>query len=216
MKGRYGSTSFLPLKKKGGFQGKIQSELCLTKEQAKQVYDKIESGEEVKIRKTMQQNTSISPKQVPARKDVNQYKKALMSDRDMIKSNSQMEQWSILSDTIVYVKLEDNDIMNGIHIKLIDYRDHKRMYRKMGKEEGEQLNIDFGEKKLILIETLFVEEISGMAIIKIIDQGQKTLMMLKLKYLRNKATLDITNNTRETVIFDKTSIGILDLRSLGY
>ena len=29
--------------------------------------------------------------------------------------------------------------------------------------------------------------------------------------------LDITNNTRETVIFDrKTSIGILDLRSLGY
>ena len=41
--------------------------------------------------------------------------------------------------------------------------------------------------------------------------------MLKLKFIRNKATLDITNNTRETVIFDKkTSIGILDLRSLGY
>ena len=29
--------------------------------------------------------------------------------------------------------------------------------------------------------------------------------------------LDITNNSRETIIFDKkTSIGILDLRSLGY
>ena len=42
-------------------------------------------------------------------------------------------------------------------------------------------------------------------------------MMLKLKFIRNKATLDITNNTRETIIFDKkTSIGILDLRSLGY
>ena len=144
MKGRNGSTSFLPLKKNGGFQGKIQSELCLTKEQAKQVYDKIESGEEVKIRKIMQQNTSILPKQVTARKDVNQYKKALLSDRNMIKSNSQMEQWSILSDNIVYVKIEDNDIMNGIDIKPIDYRDHKRMYRKMGKEEGEWLNIDFG------------------------------------------------------------------------
>ena len=35
----------LHLKKKGGLQGKIQSELCLTKEQAKQIYDKIESGE---------------------------------------------------------------------------------------------------------------------------------------------------------------------------
>ena len=42
-------------------------------------------------------------------------------------------------------------------------------------------------------------------------------IMLKLKFIRNKAMLDITNNTRETIIFDKkTSIGILDLRSLGY
>ena len=145
MKGRNGSTSFLPLKKKGGLQGKIQPELCLTKEKAKQIYDKIESGKEVKIRKIIQQNTSILPKQVTARKDVNQYKKAFLSDRNMIKSNSQMEQWSILSINIVYVKSEDNDIMNGIDIKLIDYRDHKRMHRKMGKEEGEQLNIDFGE-----------------------------------------------------------------------
>ena len=54
-----------------------------------------------------------------------------------------------------------------------------------------------------------------MAIVKIIDQGQKMPMMLK--FIRNKATLDITNNTRETVIFDKkTSIGILDFRSLRY
>ena len=62
-----------------------------------------------------------------------------------------------------------------------------------------------------------MEEISGMAIVKIIDQGQKTPMMLKLKFIRNKATFDITNNMRETLIFDKkTTIGILDLRSLGY
>ena len=81
----------------------------------------------------------------------------------------------------------------------------------------EQVIAKLGEKKLILIEAPFIEEISGMAIVKIIDQGQKTPMMLKLKFIRNKATLDITNNTRETVIFDKKmSIGILDLRSLGY
>ena len=81
----------------------------------------------------------------------------------------------------------------------------------------EQVFVKPGEKKLIPIEALFVEEISGMAIVKIIDQGQKTLMMLKLKFIRNKAMLDITNNTRETVIFDKKmSIGLLDLRSLGY
>ena len=61
-----------------------------------------------------------------------------------------MEQWSILSDNIVYVKSEDNDIMNGIGIKSIDYREHKRMYRKMGKEEGEWLDIDFGESPEIM------------------------------------------------------------------
>ena len=67
------------------------------------------------------------------------------------------------------------------------------------------------------IESLFVEEISGMAIVKIIDQGQKTQMMLKLKFIWNNAMLDITNNMRETLIFDRrTMIGILDLRSLGY
>ena len=407
MKGRNGSTSFLPSKKKGGLQEKIPSEQCLTKEQTKQIYDKVELGEEVKIRKLVQQNTSISPKQVTFANDVNQYEKALLSDRNMKRSNSQMEQWSILSNNIVYVKSEDNDIMNGINIKSIDYREHKKMYRKMGKEE-QQLDIDFGEsleimrsrymdvydeiyaevvttsrfdenvdlsmtylgridmkreevmkaeesfpiseqgfvmgkllngeecqilfdtgasklymlksyylrckslhnlpkfasktqriqvgngqyvgvlfvilviveinehrlevftlvseifdnvdmvlgiknlfelegvidsressfrflsrsipifpreqvivkpgeKKLILIEAPFIEEISGMAIVKILDQGQKMPMMLKLKFIRNKATLDITNNTREKVIFDKkTSIGILGLRSLGY
>ena len=81
----------------------------------------------------------------------------------------------------------------------------------------EQVIVKPGEKKLTLIESPFIEEISGMAIVKIIDQGQKMPMMLKIKFIRNKATLDITNNTRETIIFDKKmSIVILDLRSLGY
>ena len=81
--------------------------------------------------------------------DVNQYEKALLNDRNMRRSNAQMEQWSILSDNIVYVKSEDSDIMNGID-RSIDYREHKRMYRKMGKEGGERLDIDFGESPEIM------------------------------------------------------------------
>ena len=102
MKGRNGSTSFLPLNKKGGLQRKIPSEQCLTKEQMKQIYDKVELGEKVKIRKLDQCNAPISPKQVTFTNDVNQYEKALSSDRNVRRSNSQMEQWSILSDNIVY------------------------------------------------------------------------------------------------------------------
>ena len=41
--------------------------------------------------------------------------------------------------------------------------------------------------------------------------------MLKLKFIRNRTTLNITNSMQETVTFDpKEMIGVLDLRSLGY
>ena len=403
MKGRNGSTSFLPYTRKGGVQKKISNQ-CLTTEQAKQIYDKIETREMVKLRKLDKQDVYNASKQALYISNANPYEKALLSDKKIKKEvNSQIEQWSILSDNIIYVKSEDRDIMNGIDIKPIDYREHKRMYRRMNKEGGKRIDIDFGEslevmrcrymdiydkvyaevvtsrfdenmdlsttylgrvnmqreemlkaeqsfliteqgfvkgkltngeecqilldtgasksymsksyylrckslhklpkfaskmqriqvgngqyvgvlfvvpvighrmevftlvseifdnvdmvlgiknlfelegvidtressfrflsrsipifpreqvivkpreKKLILIEAPFVEEISGMAIVKIVDQEQKMPMMLKLKFIRNKVMLDITNNSKETIIFDKkTSIGILDLRSLGY
>ena len=98
----------------------------------------------------VQHNTPISPRQETFTNDVNQYEKALLSDRNMRRNTLQMEQWSILSDNIIYVRSEDSDIMNGINIKLIDYREHKRMYRKMGKEGGERLDIDFGESLEIM------------------------------------------------------------------
>ena len=52
MKGRNGSTSFLPLNKKGGLINDVISGKCLTEEQVKYVYDKVESGEELKVGKT--------------------------------------------------------------------------------------------------------------------------------------------------------------------
>ena len=41
--------------------------------------------------------------------------------------------------------------------------------------------------------------------------------MLKLRFLRNSATLDVTNNSLETVMFHlQEMLGIFDLRSIGY
>ena len=40
---------------------------------------------------------------------------------------------------------------------------------------------------------------------------------MKLKFIRNQTSLEVTNNTQEIVIFDlKEMIGSLDMRSLGY
>ena len=69
----------------------------------------------------------------------------------------------------------------------------------------------------MIVEAPFVEELSGMAIIKFLDMNEYVTSMMKLKFIRNKMTLKIMNNTSETVTFDKNNmIGILDLRSLGY
>ena len=107
----------MPLKKKGGLDSKVISKACLTEDQAKYVYDKIESGDELKVGKTiLQQSKPNLPEQVKERKDINMYEKVLISDMNTIKNRSQMVQWSILSDNIIYVRSVGNDIMNGIDI----------------------------------------------------------------------------------------------------
>ena len=67
------------------------------------------------------------------------------------------------------------------------------------------------------IEAPFVDQISGLAIEKMLDSKEQCTVVLKLKFIRNWALLDVTNNTQETVIFEpKQMLGILDLGSLGY
>ena len=56
-----------------------------------------------------------------------------------------------------------------------------------------------------------------MAVVKLLDTQEQITVMLKLKFIRNRVTLNVTNNTQETVTFDpKEMIGVLDLRSFGY
>ena len=56
-------------------------------------------------------------------------------------------------------------------------------------------------QKMVVIEAPFIEELSGMAIVKILDIKEQSTNMVKLKFIRNKAVLKITNNTHETVTF---------------
>ena len=53
--------------------------------------------------------------------------------------------------------------------------------------------------------------------IKILDGNTHSIMLLKLKFMCNAATLDITNNGPDNIIFKpEEMLGILDSRSLGY
>ena len=62
-----------------------------------------------------------------------------------------------------------------------------------------------------------MEEISGMAITKMLDVKEQKTLTMKLKFIRNRATFKVTNSTHETVtVFPKEILCIVDLRSLGY
>ena len=72
-------------------------------------------------------------------------------------------------------------------------------------------------QKMVIIEAPFIEELSGMAMVNILDIKEQTTNMIKLKFIRNKAALKVKNKTRETVTFGRTEMmGIIDLRSLGF
>ena len=72
-------------------------------------------------------------------------------------------------------------------------------------------------QKMVVVDAPFVEELSGMAMIKILDMKTQTTNMIKLKFIRNRAVLKIKNNAHETVTYGKTNMmGIVDLRSLGF
>ena len=202
MKGRNGSTSFLSSKRKGGFQKEIPFEQCLTKDQTKHIFDKIETGEEIRIRKLVQQIIPDLSKQETFANNINQYEKALLSDKYTRRSNVQMDQWLILSDNIVYVKSKDRDIMNGIDIKSIDYREHKRMYRKMNKESFPISEQGFVKGKLINGEECQI----------LLDTGASKSYMSKSYYLRCKSLHNLpkfASKTQRIQVGNGQYVGVL-------
>ena len=62
-----------------------------------------------------------------------------------------------------------------------------------------------------------MEEISGMAITKMLDAKEQKTLTMKLKFIWNRAIFKVMNSTHETVTFDlKKILGIIDFRSLGH
>ena len=65
------------------------------------------------------------------------------------------------------------------------------------------------------VRALFIDEILGLAIIKIIDGSSNSTLLIKLKFTCNKVVLDIKNAGKDTIRLEEM-IGIIDIRSLGY
>ena len=122
-------------------------------------------------------------------------------------------------------EIHDNvDLVSGMKnvcelVGVVDMRDSsfKFLNRSLPFYSKDQVTVKPKERKFIKIEAPFVDEISGLEIVKMLDSKEQCTEVLKLIFVRNCASLDVTNNTQETVIFEpKQVLGILDLRSLGY
>ena len=73
------------------------------------------------------------------------------------------------------------------------------------------------EQKLVKIDAPFSDEISGLAIIKLLDKSTQSVIMLKVKFMRSAAMLDMINNSLEILILNpEEALGVLDLSLLGY
>ena len=70
---------------------------------------------------------------------------------------------------------------------------------------------------MIKVKAPFIDKISWLAIVKILDRGTHRTVLIKLKFTQNMAVLDIINKSTEIMIFKpEEMIGIVDLRSIGY
>ena len=73
------------------------------------------------------------------------------------------------------------------------------------------------EQKVVKVKAPILDEIIGLAIIKIIDGQTNNTLLIKLKFTCNKAVLDIKNAGNDTMILNpKEMIGIVDIRFSGY
>ena len=124
MKGKNGTTSFLPERQKGGkvrFSEEItyipnKERMCLTKDQATQIYGEIEKNEPINIQIVSQgtENKKKIRQEQIKEEDVdmieNPYQKAITNIN--IKDESKVDQminWSIFSDKLRYVDSSIND-----------------------------------------------------------------------------------------------------------
>ena len=58
-------------------------------------------------------------------------------------------------------------------------------------------------QKMVMVDTPFVEELSGMAMVKILDMKEQTTNMIKLKFVQNKVVLKIKNKTLQNLLLAK-------------
>ena len=162
MKGKNGTTSFLPKRKKGGkvrFSEKFtyipnREKMCLTRDQATQIYEEVEKNEQTNIQiisQGIESKKKIRKEQVK-QEDIdmieNPYQKAIMNVNNKEENKiEQMINWSIFSDKIRYVDSSTNENPK-LTIRPLEEKKHRRLFSTLEIQEDQIPEIIFEENKV--------------------------------------------------------------------
>ena len=127
MNGRDDATAFLPLDSRIGGQKRDSHPTVgqyLTRDQARHIYKKVETGEIINV--DMVKHEIEQEKQLSQMDDdsgeVNPYRELLVNNAEKIEmQKSQMEQWSILGNSLNYVQhCKFNSMSHSLNIKPVN------------------------------------------------------------------------------------------------
>ena len=162
MKGKNGTTSFLPERQKGGkvrFSEEVtyipnKERACLTKGQATQIYEEIEKNEPINIQiisKGTENVKKVSKEQIKE-EDIdtieNPYQKAITNIN--IKDDNKVEQminWSIFSDKLRYVDSSINETPK-LTISPLEENKHRQLFNALEIQEVQIPEMIFEENKV--------------------------------------------------------------------
>ena len=73
------------------------------------------------------------------------------------------------------------------------------------------------EQRFVKLDVPFINEISSLTMIKLLDLKTGCANKIKMKFVKNTAFLDVTTNSSKPLIFSEDeALGIVDLRCIGY
>ena len=115
----------------------------MTKEQANYVYKRVNAGREI-YTETIKQE--IAQQSIDDSCD-NTYQKAILSniDKREKKVPTQIEEWSIFSDHVKYVRHDDGSgTFHKLSINTLNYHQNKDLYKELKEKVMLKVNVNFG------------------------------------------------------------------------
>ena len=127
--------------KTGGTFKNIKNDEYLTEDQAKSIYKRVNTGKGI--------NTKVIQQEMDQEKLVgteieNTYQKAILTNVNK-KGNdpTQMEEWSILSNHVRYVKHEDGpETFHRLNVDALNYCQNKDLYKDLKEKEIHKTNVN--------------------------------------------------------------------------